>query len=261
MKQKLQNTEKVVVSGRILEYFDFSGVVDWGVESRELSLRRARKTLRRKINTNAGQWWDDINSRWFQPLFVTLTFKENVTDITEANKCFKLFIKKFNYNVFKSKKAVLKYVVVMEFQERGAVHYHAIFFNVPFFDLRMMFDLWDYGRTEVKSIDDIKNVGSYVVKYMVKEFDDVRLHGKKSYFSSRGLLKPLVIYDTGLLLDVLGFCNDDNKVTSVDLDDVHYEQFSDDVFRGFNSSKSINIGKGLSDDNSPLPDFQDSLFS
>jgi hypothetical protein len=45
-----------------------------------------------------------------QTKFLTLTFKENIQDIEYANNEFKKFIKRLNYNLYKTKKANLKYI-------------------------------------------------------------------------------------------------------------------------------------------------------
>jgi hypothetical protein len=41
----------------------------------------------------------------------------------------------------------------------------------------------------------VDNVGAYMVKYMSKDFIDERLMGKKSYFTSKNLKRPNVIYE------------------------------------------------------------------
>lgn len=192
---------KLVQSGPILELFSYYGQpFEHGrsaVDPKEQSLRRARANLRRKINANAGQWWDEKERKRFVPLFVTLTFKENVEDIPTANKEFMLFVKRFNWSVFRTRKAHLKYVTVVEFQERGAIHYHSIFFNVPFVPhlIERLGEIWKHGRPHFSSIRHVKNVGAYMVKYMTKEMHDERLKGKKTYFSSQGLRRSLVELD------------------------------------------------------------------
>jgi hypothetical protein len=39
------------------------------------------------------------------------------------------------------------------------------------------------------------NPGAYLSKYITKSFDDVRYFGKKRYFCSRGLVRPIEITD------------------------------------------------------------------
>ena len=116
-----------------------------------------------------------------------------------ANPIFTNYIKRLNYQTFGSKESVAKYVVVPEFQKRGAVHYHAVYFNLPPINSRKEYrtgefaKLWGQGFVKSKKIAHIPNVGIYMTKYMTKDASDRRLVGRKKYFSSRGLRKPEVI--------------------------------------------------------------------
>lgn len=157
------------------------------------TLRRTRNTLRRLINANTGKW----NER---EKFFTLTFKENVTDHEKANAEFRSFIKRLNYKIFK-KESGLKYVCVVERQERGALHYHIVLFNMPFMPVGDLAEIWGHGFVRINAIDDVDNLGAYVVKYIEKtmyemqEKKSAKVKDKKLYFASRGLHKPLEISD------------------------------------------------------------------
>lgn len=164
------------------------------IESRKKGMQRSRSVLRRLINSNAWKW-RKIDSKFYLPVFVTLTFAENIQDTKTANLVFSKFIKRLNYYVSGSKKNFLKYVVVTEFQERGAIHYHAIFFNLEHIWKDKLAEIWGQGFVDIKKIESVNNAGAYVCKYMAKEFEDERLDGKKRYFSSRGLVKPTQIRD------------------------------------------------------------------
>jgi hypothetical protein len=94
------------------------------------SLSRARHKVRRLINSNCFLY-EDKRKKIIKPQFITYTFAKNITDIKKANLHFTKYIKRLNYQYFRNKKAVMKYVVVIEFQKRGAVHYHVVFFNLP----------------------------------------------------------------------------------------------------------------------------------
>lgn len=154
---------------------------------REQVLKRAKTNLRRQINSNHGQYGKELTSK-----FVTLTYRNHVTDFVTANKDFLLFIKRLNYKVFNVKKAILAYTCVPEFTKIGRIHFHVIFYNLPFIKASDLADVWGKGFVKINSIDDVDNVGAYVSSYLTK-VDDERLQGKKSYFSSRGLLKPLEV--------------------------------------------------------------------
>ncbi|GGM43726.1 Rep protein [Paraliobacillus quinghaiensis] len=143
------------------------------------TLQKAKKQLRREINANVDQWQEKTK-------FITLTYSENMKDVKESNYNFKKFIQRLNYKM----DLKLKYSCVVEFQKRGAVHYHLLAYNLPFIENSKLAEIWGHGFVQVKNIDSIDNVGAYVTKYMSKDNDDERLRGLKCYFSSRGLYKP-----------------------------------------------------------------------
>jgi hypothetical protein len=161
-------------------------------EIRHKSLRRAKTRIIDAVNTNVFAWKDEAG-RIFPPVFLTLTFKKNLTDIELANYEFTKFMQRLNWEAG-HKTAYHKYVVVIEFQKRGAIHYHQILFNMPFIYKTKLQEIWGNGFIKVKEIDDVRDVGFYVTKYLVKDLRDPRLKGHKSYFISRGLLKPTIIH-------------------------------------------------------------------
>ena len=107
--------------------------------------------------------------------------------------------------MFAKRTAHLKYSTVIEFQKRGAVHYHCVFYNVPYVPnlLHVLRNIWSHGSVDFSKVRRIKSMGSYLTKYMTKSNDDQRLNGKKSHFSSRGLKKPLVFRDEFKIADIL----------------------------------------------------------
>ncbi len=213
--------KKFIKSGNILELFEYGKAVKYGksekescprikkvfdmnnpiiakikLENRKRSLENSRAKLKRLINANAGQWKDE-NDRPFVPLFLTLTFAENITDIKKANYIFTKFKQRLDYEITGKKRSYLKYVGIIEFQKRGAVHYHVLIFNMPFMEniYDRIKNIWGKGFIIVRSIKEIQNVASYVCKYMTKAKADERLCGQKSYFTSKGLKKPFRIFD------------------------------------------------------------------
>lgn len=200
---------KVIVAGNVIELYEYEKEIRTGKDSdmdkpvgrkgkrkeglewidedakatreknRADALQRARKNLRRLINANVDAWGERVK-------FFTLTFKENVQDIKMANYEFKKFRQRLEYHLGLK----LKYVAVIEFQKRGAIHYHMIMFNMPYVPHADLERIWGHGFVKVNAIDEVDNVGAYVTKYMTKDNDDERLKGEKCYFSSRGLIKP-----------------------------------------------------------------------
>lgn len=155
-------------------------------ERREDNIENTRWLIQRIVSCNSVG----------RSLFITLTFAENITDLRQANKEWRNFIKRFNY-AFDIK---LKYLCIVEFQKRGAIHYHAIFFNMPFIDnlKDVLYKIWGYGYTDYKvlsltkqyDLESIKHIGSYVSKYFKKGLLDKRLVGNRAFFCSRGLVRP-----------------------------------------------------------------------
>lgn len=157
-------------------------------ENREKVTYRAKRELRRIVNSNVGQYGDEFTTK-----FVTLTFSEHITDLAASNKEFEKFIKRLNYQIFKSKKANVKYTVVPEFTKKGRVHYHVIFYNLPYVKFDFLADIWGNGFIKINKIDNCDNVGAYISKYMTKDNDEIV--GKKCYFNSRGLFKSIEIIE------------------------------------------------------------------
>lgn len=161
-------------------------------DNRKRAGNRARGHVFNIISTNAW-FWKDQKGIAYNPKFLTLTFGENISNVEEANLLHTKFIKKFNYKIFQKKKIELKYVSVIEFQKRGAIHYHMVLFNIPYILSESVFKVWGHGYIKIKKVDEQKNVARYLTKYMSKNNMDERLNGKKRYFCSRGLLKPVEI--------------------------------------------------------------------
>lgn len=161
-------------------------------DNRRRAGNRARSHVFNIISTNAW-FWKDQKDLAYNPKFLTLTFGENISNVEEANLLHTKFIKKFNYKIFQKKKIELKYVSVIEFQKRGAIHYHMVLFNIPYILSESVFKVWGHGYIKIKKVNEHKNVARYLTKYMSKNNYDERLISKKRYFCSHGLLKPIEI--------------------------------------------------------------------
>lgn len=227
--------KKVIVSGNIVEVYEYENNVIYGYKdtkkvskgrnsvanaedkerNREKVLSRARKDLRRTINANIQEY----------SKFLTLTFADNVQDLDVANYEFKKFILRLNYHY----KIKVKYSAVIEFQKRGAIHYHVILYNLTQkLDVGAFRDIWNQGFIKINSIDSVDNVGAYVCKYMTKTDDD-RLVGRKMYFNSRGLNKPKEIKESDIVSALVGSLqnqtpNYENKFSN-DYNSINYKQY------------------------------------
>lgn len=130
------------------------------------------KRLRDYINTNVT---NVSRCKW-----VTLTYKENMTDTKKLYFDFKNFMKRFKY-----KFGHVEYIVAMEPQGRGAWHCHCIIiFNqkAPFIPNKVIEDLWRNGFTKTNSLDDIDNIGAYLTAYLGDlEYNQLEHGNSKQY--------------------------------------------------------------------------------
>jgi len=153
-------------------------------EKRDDSLSRTRSILYQRIHANIREHGN------YKVIFLTLTISENLSDLKQANYLFSSFIKRLSY--YSEKK--LKYIAIPEFQERGAVHYHVMFFNLPFIHYETLQDIWGHGYIRVELGRNIKNIAAYMTKYLSKDILDQRLRGHRILLTSKGLKKSTV-YD------------------------------------------------------------------
>ena len=239
---------KMVKSGPIFEFYDFQSPIILGRKHRrrqrdhegnivepekfvmseedkiKASAKRAQKRLRQVIYSNAFEWINPETNKPYLPITLTLTFKDEIRDIEEANQKFNDFISRLNYSINKverglsrveAEKNLLKYSAVIEFQDKnrgGVVHYHILFYNLP--KMNRIYDrlakIWGKGYFWVGSKKRNKQTGKrssyvgdtkqltkvidYFTKYISKNFEDPRLKGKKRYFNATGLKQPENVY-------------------------------------------------------------------
>lgn len=167
---------------------------------RKRSLKRAKQNLRRLINSNHGQYGSQFTSK-----FLTLTFGNHVTDLKVANYEFTKFMKRLNYLIFDTKRANIKYTAVWELTKKDRIHYHLILYNIPFTRVDKIAEAWGNGFVRINKIDEVDNVGAYIGEYLGgAEEGQARpeFNGQKSYFSSRGLFKPVEILDKKIVESV-----------------------------------------------------------
>lgn len=253
-------THKIIYSGDVVEIYEYDKGYLKGFENnndntgrkigyksdnyeehRKQVLQRAKKNLRRLINANVGQYGKEFTAK-----FLTLTFKDNVKDLDKANYEFEKFIKRLNYFCYGTKKANLKYTCVIEFQNRGAIHYHVIIYNIPFVKANDIANVWGNGFIKINRIDDIDNVGAYVSEYLGQaekgqghDIEDDRLQGKKSYFSSRGLFKPIEITNKKIVEQVAAALPLENLTYAADFENEHLGNIS---YKQYNLKKMNSKG-------------------
>jgi len=152
------------------------------------NLYRARALINRLVIANTDY-------QLCAPRFVTFTFADNITSLKEAHVFWGSFIRKLKIQF-----PQIKYLAVVEFQKRGAVHYHVLFFNLPYKKgmKKNIHSLWGKGFIKFKSakhIENIEHLGLYLSKYLQKEIMDMRLRGEKAFFGSKNLTRPVMYRD------------------------------------------------------------------
>jgi len=131
------------------------------------------------------------------PILFTATYRKNQGQISEAFRDFTSCVQALRYKFGSS----FRYICVPEFQRRGAVHFHALFWGIqkellgiqrewPSNSIDCFF--WGHGFVFVKNTDGNKKISTYLSKYMVKAFKDPRLGGKKAYVASRNIIRPVI---------------------------------------------------------------------
>jgi len=156
-----------------------------------------------------------------QPLLLTLTYGENQGDLRVGYKRFTDFIEALRYKYGKD----FKYVAVPEFQKRGAVHFHALFWGLPASVrteqriTREIDKLWQVGWVFIKQTDGDVRLSGYLSKYMHKAFTDTRLAGQKAYTGSRNLQRPISIKGVNSIDYIL----DDYECAQLCLQEAEYE--------------------------------------
>lgn len=174
--------------------------------------------------------------------FVTLTFKENITNVNEANKKFDIWRTKFKLEC-KKLGYDMKYLGVPEFQKRGAVHYHLLLnipIECPLFieqeNKKECYDVkyWSYGFSSVFDLvnktDEKFNVVKYIAKYFFKDIDN-RLFMHKKVLKSNNLNKPKITY----------YKHDDETMNKIFIDMIKNDDYEKiNVYDNMRIVRSIN---------------------
>lgn len=106
-----------------------------------------------------------------KPIFITLTFGEDYPDAKTAKSHLRAFFERLRR---KFKQGRVSAIWRMEFQERGAPHFHIIFFDLPFIRKEKIQEWWgeiialDKPFTRIEQIKSHRGVMSYVSKYVAK---------------------------------------------------------------------------------------------
>lgn len=106
-----------------------------------------------------------------KPIFVTLTYGKDYPDANTAKKNLRALFERLRKRLGSQ---TVSAIWRMEFQERGAPHFHIIFFDLPFID-KLTWQYWweeitgtPEPFTRVERVKSHKHIMAYVSKYVAK---------------------------------------------------------------------------------------------
>ena len=165
------------------------------IKKTKFSISRTRTNIRRVVNANP-----------YLNKFLTLTFAQSMPSLVKANKLFNTAIKRIV-----RLDSSFRYIAIVEFQKDtdyygrkkekgGSVHYHLLCNihipdNTDIFSWERRFAIkhWKNGFVKIKKVNTITNMGAYFCKYLSKDMTNKKMFGKKKYFCSQTLKKPIVL--------------------------------------------------------------------
>jgi hypothetical protein len=227
-------TEKVVVSGQLVEHYTYELPVRVGQEPGERTKRRRNveqdeqaarlDNARRAVNRTRRLCAANAGAHGLTtPKMLTLTHADNLTDLGVANHNFEQFVKRLNRYLRQcgdiGPKDRTHYLAVGEQQRRGSWHYHVALFNSNWLPNREYARIWGHGYTQVQAITDFTGLERYVSKYFAKKFGDEKLKGSQSYHCSNGLLQPVERHhhhdavNDGMVDTIVGDCDEQFTIT------------------------------------------------
>jgi len=137
------------------------------------SVKRSMRKLRMLISHNFS---GEKNELW-----VTLTYKEHVTDPSTVYQHFKVYIRKLRKDYPKT-----KYISVIEPQASGSWHLHVLLKNEHYTTLFIsndeMASMWMRGFTSTKRLKKSDHIASYVIAYLSNlEYSQTENNSEKKY--------------------------------------------------------------------------------
>lgn len=190
---------KVIQSGDLVEQWEYEREPNperlvrrkprikrsFSMERRLDNIIKTKSSFRRLVRANLV-----LNA---PPALLTLT----MMDIVPINEAYKEFTR-FMHEIRRLHKHV-QWIAVPEFQKRGAVHFHALMFQLPHEIVknerrtRYLAHHWGQGFVDIKRTDGSAKLSGYLAKYMSKAMHDKRLLSKRGYTSSRGVRRPVTL--------------------------------------------------------------------
>ncbi|MCK5475371.1 MAG: hypothetical protein KAI71_02205 [Candidatus Pacebacteria bacterium] len=248
--------QKLVISGKTVEIYKYTKwqLYDFKGKRKNFDKDKTNKRSALADHRSTTMICNLVNCNEQLNKFFTLTFAENVKDLTKANYTFNIFVKKL-----KLKYPYFQYVCVVEFQQRGAVHYHLVC-NLEFVRKKKLEKIWGNGWVEINRARNVLDLGRYFVKNFIhynlgqvfathadkrklskkdlakivnSKKEKIQLRGRKKFFCSRGLARPIEIKGT---LNVIEFCSKNSMQKTFEKSWKHKDLIVD--YRSYNLDKN-----------------------
>jgi len=130
--------------------------------------------------------------------FITLTFKENITDYGTAKHQWELFLKRLKYHIRNEFEKEIKYVAVHELQRRRGDVFHFHFLcDIGFYPVERLQKLWGKGYVYINKINinapaQIRYLFKYISKDILVEQNNQKRNSARKIYTSRNLDKPTI---------------------------------------------------------------------
>ncbi|WP_454763087.1 rolling circle replication-associated protein [Cupriavidus campinensis] len=154
----------------------------------ETSCRRSRKMVRLKLKAIRADH------------MITLNYRENMQDMERAARDLKKFVRRMSMLTSNAIRG-FKYVLVIEYQERGAIHFHIGVHGWQSVDIvrAIWYEIVGRAQGQIdvrgpksrgdKRVKGVHQLAQYLCKYITKDAEGSELN-KKRYWCSKGIDVP-----------------------------------------------------------------------
>lgn len=194
----LYNTKAIISGKRIeLQHHNRQHSKAWIRQRRPRTTRQtvtSQPTKRRANNIHRSRQkairLAITNSNPKTTVFYTLTYKLNQTSRKLAQHHHEQMLKRIQRDLGTRP----AFIYTIEYQKRGAIHFHGLLFNMPFVpSAKFMKRYWKQGGVTLKQAHNSAHAIAYATKYMTKESENT--NNVRMYSCSQGLKQPKEIYD------------------------------------------------------------------
>lgn len=141
-------------------------------EVKEFQHHDSRAADKASISQSLRKLRDLINTNLENPktaLWVTLTYRENMTDPARLYEDYRRFWQRLKYYLNQQGHPPAEYIIAAEPQGRGAWHLHCLFLfpcKAPFIPNADMARIWGHGFTKTQNLKGVINPGIYLSAYL-----------------------------------------------------------------------------------------------